>query len=140
MRFMFLLALLACDRPPQPAGHVHAAPHGGTLIELGSHFAHVELVFDSSSGALTGYVLDGEAEKSIRIEQKTLELRISDFTLELAAVENTLTGETVGDTSEFAGRSDRLKGLAAFKGALTSVTVKGQTFRNVEFGYPEGNE
>jgi len=26
--------------------HAHAAPHGGTLVELGDHEANVEIVFD----------------------------------------------------------------------------------------------
>ena len=37
---------------------------GGTLVELGNEFAHVELVLDSNAGSLTAYVLDGEAQES----------------------------------------------------------------------------
>jgi hypothetical protein len=44
------------------AVHEHTAPHGGSLVEFGEEFAHIELVLDSATGVLTAYVLDGEAE------------------------------------------------------------------------------
>ena len=98
--------------------HEHTAPHGGTLVVFGDEFAHIELVLDQTTGKLTGYVLDGEAENSVRLSQKTIELKIhredieSDFSLQLSGVANVLTGETEGDTSQFAGQSDALQGAS----------------------------
>lgn len=128
------------------AHHEHTAPHGGTLVVFGDEFAHIELVLDQTTGKLTGYVLDGEAEKPVRLSQKTVELKIhredieSDFTLQLSGVANVLTGETEGDTSEFAAQSDALKGASQFHVEIVSIAVKGQTFTDIDFKFPEGNE
>ena len=126
--------------------HEHTAPHGGTLVVFGDEFAHIELVLDQTTGKLTGYVLDGEAEKSVRLSQKTIELKIhredieSDFSLQLSGVANVLTGETEGDTSQFEAQSDELKGVSEFHAEIVSITVQGQMFTDIDFEFPEGNE
>jgi len=134
------------------SAHEHHAPHEGTLIELGEEFAHLELVLDPVTGTLTGYTLDGEAENPVRIEQGDMEIRIADiktqgggeskitYTFKLEAVPNVLTGETVGDTSEFTVRSDKLKDAQRFDGVISAINIKGQSFKDVTFRFPEGNE
>ncbi|KAB2835485.1 MAG: hypothetical protein F9K51_00110 [Candidatus Dadabacteria bacterium] len=134
------------------SAHEHHAPHEGTLVVLGKEFAHVEFVLDPGAGSLTAYILDGEAENSIRIGQESIEVVIKDTVpptdgagvsgdaLILKAVSDVLTGETAGDTSEFAARSERLKGVRKFTAVISVISVKGQTFKNIEFRYPEGNE
>ena len=112
--------------------HEHKAPHGGTLIVFGNEFAHLELVLDQATGKITGYVLDGEAEKSIQIPKK--------FSVILTAVEDALTGEKKGATSEFAGQSDELKGLKEFDAAVKSIKIKGKEFSAEKFNFPKGNE
>ena len=56
---------------PPPTGqahhHEHTAPHGGTLVALGEEFGHLELLLNKETGELTAYVLDGEAEKPVRL-------------------------------------------------------------------------
>ena len=139
------------DNDAHESGHEHSAPHGGTLVVLGDEFAHIELVLDQGTGELTAYVLDGEAESPVRLEQENIEIRIavpdtggnepaSKLPLKLNAVYNILTGEKKGNTSEFAARSDSLKGLKQFGAVITAITVKGREFQEVEFGFPEGNE
>jgi hypothetical protein len=130
--------------------HEHAAPHGGTLVVFGKESAHLELVLDSQEGRLTAYALDGEAEHPIRLRQETLELQIHTMdagegvsvpaALALSAVSNVLTGEAVGDTSEFTVQSDLLKGMTRFAASLADIDIKGQHFHNVPFRFPEGNE
>ena len=128
------------------AHHEHTAPHGGTLVVLGEEFAHVEFVLDETTGKLTAYVLDGEAEKPIRLTEETIGLKINrldpeqTMALQLQAVANVLTGETEGDTSQFEGQSEALVGTTEFQAEITSIVVKGQTFTNVDFKFPEGNE
>ncbi len=150
------IAQFGCEKKEQPRQeqaqaedthehHEHKAPHGGALVGLGKEFAHVELVLEKTTGKLTGYVLDGEAEKPVRLAQKAIELKISmdagqKSALQLMGVANTLTGETEGDTSQFAGQSDALKGVTKFHAEIASIAVKGQTFTKVAFGFPEGNE
>ena len=128
------------------AHHEHTAPRGGTLVVLGDEFAHVEFVLEKETGKLTGYVLDGEAEKPVRLSQEAIKLKINrlkseqTLTLHLTAVANVLTGETQGDTSQFSGGSDELIGATEFHAEILSIAVKGQTFADVDFEFPEGNE
>jgi hypothetical protein len=56
--------------------------------------------------------------------------------LELAPVASPLTGESAGDTSQFAGRHAGLRGAGTLKGRLAEITVKGQVFRDVAFEIP----
>ena len=134
------------ETPETQAHHEHTAPHGGTLVVFGDEFAHIELVLDQTTGKLTGYVLDGEAEKSVRLSQKIVELKIhredtqSDFTLQLSGAANVLTGETEGDTSQFEAQSDGLKGASEFHAEIVSIDIKGQIFTHINFEFPEGNE
>jgi hypothetical protein len=149
----------AATKPADDAGehadheHAHTAPHGGTLIALGDHVAHLELVLDAATGKLSGFVLDGEAEKGVRIAQDVLMIHIEERRLkgategdrspvkvELAAVANALTGEKPGDTSEFVATSNTLKGVERFLGFVDKITVKGQEFLRVSVTYPDGNE
>jgi hypothetical protein len=152
-------ALVACGSapaPPPPAaaavaaeptpaadedhGHEHEAPHGGSLVEFGDEFAHLELVLDASTGTLTAYVLDGEAEQPVRLPVQGIDMRVTApagaAPVRLLPVANALSGETVGDTSMFAATVPGLKGLSSFSGAVVELSVKGQTFTNVQFEYP----
>jgi len=60
--------------------------------------------------------------------------------LAFKAVPNTATGETVGDTSMFETQADWLKTQPSFDGVLKQVTVRGNSFSNVVFNFPKGNE
>lgn len=145
---VFIAALGGCgdEKPAASAGkppvHEHRAPHGGALEVLGGEAAHVELVLDDKTGKLTAYVLDGEAESPVRVGQDALRLKIAsvDAVVELKAVANPLTGEKVGDTSQFEGSSDKLRGLTKFEGVLESITARGVKFDAVPIGFPGGNE
>ena len=131
-------------------GHKHKAPHGGTLVALGDHFAHLEIVLDAANGKITAYVLDGEAEKAVRVKQTGLELAANlpkkdgavgeQVTIKLQAVANELTGEKVGDTSQFEGQDEKLKGLKEFDAKVVALEVKGQALKDVAFNFPKGNE
>lgn len=125
--------------------HEHHAPHKGTLVEFGEEFAHLELVLDPATGKITAYTLDGEAENAVRIKQTEIEVAVSPakaeaFTVKLKAVASTLTGETVGDSSQFEGQDDKLKDLKEFDGKIAAIELKGQAFKDVGFNFPKGNE
>lgn len=120
--------------------HEHKAPHGGTLVEIGEEFAHLELVLDQATGQLTAYALDGEAENSVRLPQKEIELTIGSATIKLAAVDNPLTGETIGDTSEFRSQPGALKDQSQFTGTIKKIQIKGQSFESVPVNFPQGND
>ena len=135
-------ATTVAEAPPAAAGdtetgHVHEAPHGGMLVELGEHFAYLELVLDAEAGSLTVYVLDAEAEQAVRITQPTIGVtfdapeRVTGQAFALAARANVLTGETVGDTSQFGVTDAALKGISVNGARISEITVKGQTFRDL---------
>lgn len=160
-RALAIVAALAagCDRPaadragepakPAPGappaarsdsdhGHHHEAPHGGVLVALGDHAANVEFVLQADEGKLTAYVFDGCAEKPIRIGQSEIRIELTGEhaaagVLELKPVANALTGETAGDSSEFALTVSALKGAKRLSGRIASITVRGVEFRDVPF-------
>ena len=142
--FLIFLSIFLITNNAQ--AHEHHPPHGGTLVEFGEEFAHLEFVFNAEQGILTAYSLDGEAEQPIRLKQKKIQLNIvlpfngKTFPLSMNAVENPLTGESIGDTSEFQGQSDALKHSSSFNAVLSEVAIKGGDFKEVEFNYPAGNE
>lgn len=127
-------------------GHAHHAPHGGALIMLGGHAAHVELLLDKDSGRLDAYLLDGHAEHPVRSDAPGIEIgwRLSgeeDWQrVLLAPVANALSGETVGDTSHFSTDLPALKGVEAFEVRIPPLRLRGTDFPAIETRYPEGNE
>jgi hypothetical protein len=128
-------------------GHAHKAPHGGTLIELGDHVAHLELVLDAKTGKLTAYVLDSGAEKGVRLKQKDIQIKINDINeedadvkLTLKAVANVLTGEKEGDSSEFTGQHEKLIGAKHFEGEIKKIKLKGEDLEDIDVDFPDGNE
>jgi len=154
MRTLFAaLALLgACGRDASTgdAGkglgdHVHLAPRGGTLVELGEEAAHLELLLDAERGELTAFALDGHAERAVRLAQPSLSARIEPpggepFDLVLSAVARPdSTGETVGDTSEFRGASPRLRGIASFRIRFGRIEISGASFDLPTLSFPDGN-
>jgi hypothetical protein len=138
------LALGGCGRTPVGGAaaektqlHKNVPPHGGTPVALGEDYC-LELVRDAEAGTLSAYVLDDEMEEFIRIPAPSLALllrvRGEDRPLVLAAVANSGTGETVGDTSLF--EADWIKGAANFAGRVRAITIHGTTFTDVPFVFP----
>lgn len=121
--------------------HHHKAPHGGTLIELGEEFAHLEILLDADSGTLTAYVLDGEAETPVRLPGTPMLLALSGGeTVTLVPVVNELTGETETDSATYRAVVESLKGSRKFEGVVKEVSVRGSHFTDVVVSYHQGNE
>lgn len=131
--FTLTLSALAKEEPH----HAHTAPHGGVLVELGDHQYNLELVRDAAAGTLTAYVLDAHAENFVRVPLKVIEVvvRVGERTekLTLAATANALSGETVGDTSQFTGSAGWLKETGKFKGTIAEIEIRGTRFKDVSF-------
>ena len=121
------------------AHHAHVAPHGGTLIEVGEHQFTLELVHDGAEGRLTAYVLDAHAEKFVRLPIQGFAIIAlvngRRESLPMAAVANTMTGETVGDTSEFTATAEWLKGRVAFDAYIPALDIRGNTYTEVRFAF-----
>lgn len=143
--FSLGLTLAACSRSDSHShsggGHVHKAPHGGTLVEVGEHAYNVELVRDAAAGKLTAYILDGHAENFVRIAVPSFELVAitggAKKALTLTAVANPATGETVGNTSQFEAQADWLKSTGEFPGSITALEIRGTKFQNVALYFPK---
>jgi len=132
------------DEPAAGHEHHHVAPHGGTLVALGEHQAHLEIVVDATQGSLTMYVLDGEAESSIRLKNPAIGVEIvpvgaGTFIMSLAAVANDLSGESAGNSSVFRGSDDRLKAMSSFHMKVSDLAIQGTAY-SVAFPFPDGSE
>ena len=57
--------------------------------------------------------------------------------LSLASTANGLTGDTVGNSSQFGGTLPALKGATTFTGVVKSFTAGGETASNIAFSYPK---
>ncbi|HEX2852009.1 MAG TPA: hypothetical protein VHO24_02135 [Opitutaceae bacterium] len=137
--------------PPAPTSmettaprHVHAAPHGGTLVEIGEHTYTIEFVRDAEAGKLSAYILDGHAENFIRIAAKSFDVIATlpggAQTITLNAKADPATGEKVGDTSLFEGQADWLKTTPVFDAAVARLNIHGTSVLNIAFNFPKGNE
>jgi len=126
---------------PHDEDHHHDPVHeGGALAELGDHVGQLEAAIDPEAGTLSFWVWDGHVENAVRLPDESLsaEVTIGDetFTLACAAQESALTGETVGDSSEFQGQDDRLKGAEHIDVHVARITVKGVTHEDLAFHLP----
>ena len=135
---LLIVFLGGCSKPESSSGtggHVHRAPHGGTLVEVGEHAYNLELVRDAEAGKLTVYVLDGHAENFIRIAAPAIELVAitggERRPLTLRAIANSATGETVGDTSQFEAEADWLKKTDEFPGTIPAIEIRGTKFQHL---------
>ena len=120
-------------------GHVHVAPHGGLLVVLAEEGLHLEILRQDDQ-TLRAWVLGGHAEKPVRIQQPTIELQLrwqgGEQTLTLDAIESKMTGETLGDTAEFAASTEGLPTGKPLAGILSKLTARGATFEKVTFELP----
>ena len=111
--------------------HVHTAPHGGELYELGPHGSGFNFeLFLNEIGKLNLYVLDAHAENFVRIKQTQIEILFTDSnrsSLSLEAVEDSATGEKVGDTSRFQSLGS-IRDLLPIQGFLKEISVGSKTY------------
>ena len=125
-------------------GHHHEPPHGGAPVVLGDEAFHLEFVRDEEAGTLSAYVMDGHMENFVRLTNETIAIEVKlgekSEALVMAAIENTATGETVGDTAHFRARAEWLLTTANFDAVIPAVEIRSQTFTNVAFSFPQGNE
>ena len=105
---------------------------------LGNHFAQLELVAGQNPGEWSIYVLDGGAERFVRIEQSQMSVTMDGQDVVFQAVANAATGESVGDTAQFSGSVEGLGKDNQFPVIIKEIVVNRQPFLMIEFDYPEG--
>jgi hypothetical protein len=129
----YILFVGCSDQVPSGGGgpHVHTAPHGGELYELGPHGSGFNFeLFLNEIGKLNLYVLDAHAENFVRIKQSQIEILFTDSnrsSLSLEAVEDSATGEKVGDTSRFQSLGS-IHDLLPIQGFLKEISVGSKTY------------
>lgn len=115
--------------------HVHQGPHNGTLVELGDHQYSIEFVHDPAAQTLSVYILDGHAENFLRLPDRSIEAIVQrngqPTPLTLNAAANQVTGETVGDTSQFTATANWLSSPQTIELAIPSLTVRGMAFQDI---------
>jgi hypothetical protein len=150
---MNLLRILLCfsffaiwgcsgDDPSSSHGsvHVHQAPRGGVLLELGPHGSGHNLeLLENPEGKLEIYVLDAHAENHIRISQPFLELSLIDANrsanpLVLQAIADAATGETVGNTALFRSEPS-ITDLLPLRGKILSIAIGSKTYTAQTFEF-----
>lgn len=127
-------------------GHAaHVAPHGGTLIMLGLHTAHFEVVLDQDSGRLDFYALDDEAVNIYALPAEPIELGVR---FNPGDEWRTLTLQPDDDPAFRPGptRAQRfyvvepdLVGRIKFDMRFPEMSFAGRTFPVLVTGFPEGN-
>lgn len=123
---------------PTATGHVHKAPNGGELVELGAHQFNLEFRYDAARGMLRAWVLDGHAQEFVRVSMAAFEVQEDNGArrvITLRAMANELTGENVGDSSSFEGEAPWLKDIKHFDGVVKAVRVREVDFRDVKFHF-----
>jgi hypothetical protein len=112
------------------------------LVELGDHFAQLEIVPDPSTGEVRIFFWDGHAESPVRLAQPSFLAKVAApdgnglIELSMVAQASTLTGETVGDSAEFRAQDDRLKDVQEFHMVVWGVNVLGTAFEKISISYP----
>jgi hypothetical protein len=123
--------------------HSHDPLHGGKVVVLGEEAFHLELVHDPAAGRLTLYVLDSHMENFVRIKAPAIALKLVadgvSHELKLAAVAQSATGETVGDTSQFSATANWLRNAGIISGRLAAIEIRGQTFTDITFELSGGS-
>ena len=119
-------------------GHAHDPKFGGFLVELGDHYANLEVVHDAETGSLAIYVLGAHAEDTVKSSTEELALSIDvhgdePLTFVLAADESSLSGNTKGASAKFSVTDERLQGLEHGHGTVASIEARGETFEDVTF-------
>ncbi len=125
--------------------HVHVAPHGGQLVEVGEHGSgfNLELVhhFD---GFLQIYILDAHAENFVRIGGDFIELTMpgENNTVDriiCEAIPDPVTGETVGNTSLFTS-TERITDILPLQAMIPRLSILDYTFENIEINFSGNSE
>lgn len=110
---------------------------------LGNHAFQLEVVVNEAAERLELYVLDGEAERFVRVVDAEIPARgvagEREWDLRFVAMANQATGETKGDSAQFAAEAKGLVAEPQFEIRFDRLELLGQVFEAVTIPYPEGS-
>lgn len=129
----------------QKHGHHHTAHHGGVLVCIGMHKAHLELVHEPESGNLTVYVLDDQGENYYFLDLHDLPLQIkrqeentwTDITL--PAIEDNTIGSRSGRSCIFKNMVPELVAQDRFQVRIPDLEFFGNLYPSFVVTYPDGS-
>ena len=136
--------LLGCSNPrdehaDSQRGHAHPAPHGGALVMLGQHAAQLELVPENDGKFWALYVLDGGAERFVRVEQEAVTAKLDGRAVVFQALENAATGEAIGNTSKFGAQADWLDPEGRFQVEIDEIVFSVTRFQGLSSPFRKGS-
>ncbi len=109
----------------------HTAEHGGTLVELEYHKAHVEVVLLSEEGILQVFVSGAHAYQAMEIEMERMEAEVKvggeTLAMKLDGVE-----AKGGRASLFEGKNEKLKGASEVEVKIKVVDTPVGKWEGVE--------
>ena len=110
--------------------HADSPPHGGVVVELGSHAAHAEVVLVPDSGEVTVHILDADGQPGKRLGQPTIlaDIETSGRPVRLDLRAAPLEGEQVGDASRFSGITEELLRVGEARVMLRWILVDGVVY------------
>jgi hypothetical protein len=132
-------ALFVCN---SSAADAKGLPHGGTPVVVGSHGYHLELVRDAEKGRLQAYVLDGHADKYVAVPEPSFDLvaTIGGKEERLTLLRTAVVGKPLAkESSLFDGTAEWVKTATNFTAVIPTITLKGQTFKDVKVSFPKGS-
>src|SRR5688500_12035413 len=116
-------------------------PHGGTPVAVGKHKYVLEFVRDAQAGTLQAYVMDAHFEKLVSVPETnfTLLAKVAgrEERAEFGRMPATPPSKD-GSSYLFATRGEWIKGATKFEGLIPTITLKGRTYTNIAFPFPQG--
>jgi hypothetical protein len=125
----------------EPAAETARGPNGGALVRLGEDTAVLEWTLESETGRLHMYVWEPGLESPLAIPQEMLFVKLTGQDLQSAAMLVRQADPAAGGrrSAHFAGGVKALVGRAGFEVVVDGVTIGKQSFRLIQFPFPEGN-
>ncbi len=126
--------------------HHHEAPHGGALIVLGLHDAHVEVTHDTATGEVGLFAHDGHLENMLVLDAEPITLEVRPDP-EGDWMPITLLPDEDGEyrpiperAMHFSAVVPALVGVERFGVRVPPLELAGRNYDGVTTSYPEGNE
>ena len=110
-------------------------------MAVGKHKYNLEFVRDGDAGSMQAYLMDAHFEKFVAVPETNFTLMAKvDGREERADFRQMPATPPSSDGSSyvFATRGEWIKTATNFEGLIPTITLKGRTYTNIVFRFPEG--